>query len=73
MEALQNFVNSIAWLIPFILFCAIWDSVWKFIGLWRAARNNDLLWFICIAVFNTLGILPIIYIILDKKKAANKA
>jgi len=28
-----------------------------------------LAWFICIAIFNTLGILPIIYIILSKKKA----
>lgn len=58
---------------PF-LFClliilAIWDMVWKFIALWKSARNNHLAWFICIAVFNTIGILPIIYILTHRKKA----
>jgi len=55
-------------MLPLIIFCALWDSVWKLIGMWKAGRNNDLAWFICIAVFNTLGILPIIYILLDKKR-----
>lgn len=61
-----------SWLIPLIIVCALWDVCWKLIGLWKSARNNDLAWFICIAIFNTLGILPIIYILLDKKKTENK-
>lgn len=40
----------------------VWELVWKGIALWRAGRNNDLTWFIFIFIFNTLGILPIIYI-----------
>jgi hypothetical protein len=28
-----------------------------------------LAWFICIAIFNTIGILPIIYILLHKKES----
>ncbi|MCL2511262.1 MAG: DUF5652 family protein [Bacteroidales bacterium] len=47
---------------------AIWDGVWKLIALWKAARNGDLGWFICIAIINTVGILPIIYILTHKKK-----
>jgi len=35
--------------------------------MWKAARNNLLVWFICIVVFNTIGILPIIYMVLDMK------
>jgi hypothetical protein len=56
------------WIIYGIVFLAMWDFVWKMIALWKAGRNNELAWFICIAIFNTLGILPIIYLLLSKKK-----
>ena len=39
----------------------------KAIGMWKSARNKQLAWFICIAVFNTVGILPIIYLALCQK------
>ena len=72
MERLQQFIVTFSWLIPLFVFCALWDTVWKLIGMWRAGRNNDLAWFICIAIFNTLGILPIIYILLDKRSSERK-
>ena len=72
MENLQNFMATIGWFAPLIIFCAIWDIMWKLIGLWKAGRNNEPIWFICIAIFNTLGILPIIYILMDKKKSENQ-
>ena len=50
----------------------IWDAVWKAIGMWKSARNNQLAWFICILIFNTAGILPIIYIAWFQKKAKKK-
>ena len=56
------------WIITGIIVLAIWDSVWKLIALWKSARNNHLAWFICIAIINTLGILPIVYIMLNRKK-----
>jgi hypothetical protein len=37
------------------------------IGMWKSARNKQLVWFICIAVFNTIGILPIVYLTLCQK------
>jgi len=46
---------------------AVWEVVWKSIALWKSARNNHLGWFICIIVFNTVGILPIIYILTNRK------
>ena len=57
----------LALLIPVIILLALWDGVWKVIGMWKSARNKQLAWFICIAVFNTIGILPIIYLTLCQK------
>jgi hypothetical protein len=57
--------HSPAWpglLIPVIIVVALWDGVWKTIGLWKSARNNQVAWFVCIAIFNTIGILPIVYL-----------
>jgi uncharacterized membrane protein len=50
-----------------IIFLAIWDGIWKLIALWKSARNNQLAWFICLAIFNTVGILPILYILYFQK------
>ena len=47
----------------------LWDIIWKLIGLWKSARNNHLVWFILIVIFNTVGILPIIYVLRHKKKS----
>ena len=68
MEKCQHFLAAFSWLLPLIISLALWDSIWKLIGMWKAGRNNELVWFLCIAIFNTLGILPIIYILLNKKK-----
>ncbi len=46
---------------------ALWDGVWKLIAMWKSARRNQLGWFICLAVFNTLGILPILYLLLSRE------
>jgi len=51
-------------LIPLI----IWEAIWKGIGMWKAARNGQLGWFIVILVINSIGILPIIYIYFFQKK-----
>jgi hypothetical protein len=47
---------------------AIWDLIWKGFALWKAARNNHVAWYVCIVIFNTVGILPIIYILLNRNK-----
>lgn len=50
-----------------ILVAFVWDAVWKLIALWKAARNSHIVWFICLAIFNTVGILPIIYVLINRK------
>jgi len=56
------------WLLIVLVAFMIWDTVWKGIGLWKSGRNNQLAWFVCILIFNTIGILPIIYILFFQKR-----
>jgi len=51
-----------------ILLIVLWEYVWKVIALWKASKNNQKAWFICLAVFNTIGILPMLYIFAFQKK-----
>ena len=60
-------------LVVLIVLVAIWDGVWKLIALWKSARNNQLAWFVCLAIFNTAGILPILYIVCCQKPPAPPA
>ncbi|MFT4858697.1 MAG: hypothetical protein ACI9UV_002015 [Algoriphagus sp.] len=64
-QSIQEMIFS---LLPFLILLAIWEIVWKLIALWKAGRNNHLAWFICLALINTAGILPIVYILMHKKK-----
>ena len=59
---------QLAILIVVVCLFVIWELVWKGFALWKAARNNHVAWFICIMIFNTVGILPIIYILLNRNK-----
>ena len=45
----------------------IWDAVWKGIGMWHSARNKQTAWFVAILIFNTVGILPIIYLLFFRR------
>ena len=54
---------------PILLLLAVWEAVWKGIALWKAAKNNQMGWYICILIFNTVGILPILYIKFFQKKS----
>jgi len=66
---MENQIHSmLPWLIPVIVILALWDTVWKLLAMWKAARNGHTVWFICIFIFNTIGILPIIYILLNNQK-----
>jgi hypothetical protein len=48
-----------------LLFAALFflDIVLRAVSLWRAARANQIAWFIALLVLNTMAILPIIYLI----------
>ena len=66
-ESLIAIIGS-PWLYPLL----IWALVWKGLALWKSARNKHLVWFIFILLFNTLGILPIVYLSFVDKKTQKK-
>lgn len=52
-------VITVWWLIPVF----IWSSIWKGLALWVTARRNQSSWFIFLLIFNTLGIVEILYLV----------
>ena len=56
------------WLMPLV----VWTAIWEGLGLWRAARRKEIVWFILMLVLNTAGVLPIIYVIIARKKKGKK-
>ena len=67
---MQASTTQFSWMVVFwvvIILLAIWDGVWKLIALWKSARHNQLAWYVCLAIFNTAGILQILYILFFQK------
>jgi len=68
---LQYFATAVA--NPAVLLAiTAWTLVWKGIATWRAARNNQLYWFVALLLLNTVGILDIIYIKFFQREIADK-
>lgn len=65
----NNFHDN--WINPFGLFgflipFAIFDLILRGFALWKAARKDQNIWFIALLVVNSMGILPIIYLIINR-------
>ena len=46
---------------------AIWSLIWKGTAIWKACKRESKAWFWVLLIFNTLGILPIIYLLCTRK------
>lgn len=55
-----------------LLIVLVWTLIWKGIGLWKSGRNNQLYWFVALFVLNTLGVLPIVYLLWFQKKGKSE-
>ena len=51
-----------------LLVISVWTLIWKGFALWHSARSQQKGWFIAILILNTMGLLPIIYLIWFKPK-----
>lgn len=60
--------HSFLWLFPLIIPLVIIDVILKAVSLWKSARNNQLYWFVALAIINSAGILPLVYILFFQKK-----
>ena len=68
---MDDYFNQIAvelgvsvWLLVVIV---AWSLIWKLLGMWKSARKGSVIWFIILALFNTVGVLPILYIFIFSK------
>jgi methionyl-tRNA synthetase len=67
---MQEFIVQNPWVIYLM---AAWTLPWKGIALWKAAKNNQKIWFVIIFLLNSLAILDIIYIVfVGKEKKEEK-
>jgi predicted Na+-dependent transporter len=65
--------DKIAIFFILLIVIMIWSGVWKAIALWKSARNKQIAWFVVLCIFNTIGILEILYIAFwQKNKNAAK-
>ncbi len=69
---IETITSNILLLYLLIGILSIWELIWKGFGLWYSARKKQKAWFIAILIFNTIGILPIIYIFFFRKKKKTK-
>ena len=46
---------------------SIWALVWKGLALWKSSQKKSVVWFIVLLIFNTVGILEILYIFVFSK------
>lgn len=65
---IESILENPYFLVPLVL----WSSTWKGLGLWRAAMRKDKLFFITIFILNTVGIIPILYLIFTNKRKHKK-
>ena len=64
LGAIAGQLGIATWLLVIIF---IWTLFWKVTALWKSSRDNKFIWFLAIFFFNTVGILPILYIYVFSK------
>lgn len=69
MDSYLEVLTESIWLIAVI---ALWDLLWKGIALWKAARKEQKYWYILLLLINSAGIVPIIYLLINKYKEGKK-
>ena len=51
-----------SWTFGILAVIFIWSYAWKLAALWKSARKGSIVWFVVLALVNTVGILEILYI-----------
>ena len=51
-----------------LVLITLWTLLWKCYSVWIAAKNGDKKWFAALVIFNTVGILDMIYVFKIAKK-----
>lgn len=64
LELIAQQLGISVWMVGVML---VWTASWKLVALWKSARKGSVIWFVILAILNTVGILPILYIFVFSK------
>ena len=59
---------GLAWAI--VMGVMVWSYLWKCIALWKAARRDQMVWYVLIALAPPFGLLEMIYVFLVAPRVA---
>lgn len=68
LNAIAPGVDTLERFWPVFLVLVVWELAWKGVALWKAASYRQTGWFVAILILNTIGILPIVYILFFQAK-----
>lgn len=51
-----------------VLVITAWDLFWRGLALWKSARKEQKYWFVALLIINSVGLLPIIYLLWEGRK-----
>jgi hypothetical protein len=54
---------------PQLIPLAIFDLALRSVAAWKAARNKQFVWLVVLIIFNSAGVLPLLYLLRFQKKA----
>jgi hypothetical protein len=63
MTFMYTLYQQPATLVLTLLVLGVWVMIWKGIALWFSAKSDQKGWFVILLVLNTVGLLPIIYLL----------
>lgn len=67
---IETFVQQNPWLLYVLVFVLLWKLIWYGLAIYRAIELKHKTWFVvlfvCAFLLNDLGLLPILYIVLNK-------
>lgn len=61
----NEFIRAIP---TWVFFALFFEGVMKLTAMYFAAGRRQTVWYICLAIFNTVGLLPIVYLLIHRKK-----
>jgi len=65
---MEQLMNQNPWLSWLLIILILWSLPWKAMALWRSAKRDQKIWFVIFVLFNTVGILEIIYLLFFSAK-----
>ncbi len=70
----NGYYEGIGWhgIFGFLIPLVILDLILRGISLWKSAKKDQNVWFIALLVVNSMGFLPLIYLLINRGKHSKK-